>query len=94
MNSGNMKDLIPTLPTPTIDIRQSRHVHESGRAYLKFVPEFVPDIRAQGFLTFACWEVWEDEPQAHQEAMDKAVANAKQTMIEFAKHLRQHSVPS
>lgn len=56
----------------------------SGRWILRFTPVLIPDVTARGDLTFAFWEVWEDEPDTHEEVKAKTLAKAKAALKRIA----------
>ena len=68
---------------PILTIETTRHVHPSGRAYLEFAPVFTPDICASGYLRFAVWQAWEDEPETHGKAIVAALAGAHEVLAQY-----------
>jgi hypothetical protein len=54
---------------------------KSGRLITRYTPVLKGVCTATGLLTFACWEVWTDEPiEAHTQAKHNAIDNVKQIL--------------
>lgn len=65
-------------------IRSTFKDDKSGRVVVRFCPVFTPDVCAQGSLSFACWEGWEDEPEKLPAVELAAVDNARAVMARFS----------
>lgn len=72
------------IPTPCLILVETRMQSPSGRFFLQFKPVFKPDCTAEGNLSFAVWQSWQDEPATHEPARQAALANARQVMSGFA----------
>lgn len=69
-----------------IRLKITRAISDSdGRSYLTFTPTFTPSVCASGSLSFAVWQVWENEPQTHAAAQAAAIANARTVLAMFGK---------
>lgn len=60
----------------TIKIKQEICVHPTGRVYIRFIPYLETDCLANGQLTFAVYECWQDEPDKFELSKSNALRNA------------------
>lgn len=70
-----------------LEIVTQRAQAPNGRWFLQFTPHFTPDACANGSLSFACWQVWEDEPETHVAAINAAGANARRVLAQYGLEL-------
>jgi len=58
---------------------------KTGRRILIYTPRLYPDILAEGFLTFAQFSAWEDEPETHIKIRTKCIESAKNSLKTICK---------
>jgi hypothetical protein len=90
-----MKSIQNTESVPFMNCRlimdEQAHVTPSGRRFVQMTPIFHPDCCASGSLSFACWQVWEDEPKTFAAARVAALDSARNVMEGFSRELNRQS---